>query len=301
MPKGSDWLNFIYVNLGFIAQVLIMYIYSQIQEVKDNWPKYRCNPLWWPVASEDMGADFTICVQNMSTDYMGYLLQPLTYIASTLAELGSSFTESLNYARALLSNIRTFITSIIESIYGIFLNIIIQFQIIIIKLKDTVGKVIGVMVTLMYFLDGTVKTAQSTWNGPPGQMVRAMGSCFHPETKVKLKNGSIISMKDLNLGDYLENGSRVNGLMKLDNSEGKHKFYKIAGAGVNGDDIYVTGSHMIKESNGKYVEVKDYKDAVEQDIVKSEWLSCLIIDDHKLKIGNKEFWDWDDYLIKEKK
>jgi len=297
MPKGQDWLNFIYVNLGFIAQVLIMYIYGQIKEIKDNWPKYRCNPMYMPL-SDDMGKDFTFCIQNMQTDYMGYLLQPITYLASTLTSLGSEFTASLDAARNMFSNIRTFITSIVESVYGLFLNIIIQFQFLIIKIKDVVGKIIGIIVTLMYVLDGSLKTMLSVWNGPPGDMIRTMGHCFHPETKVKLKNGSIVQMKDLNLGDYLENGSRVNGVMKLDNTSGKHKIYKIVGKGVDGNDIYVTGSHMINNGNGKYVEVKDYKDATEQDVVKCEWLSCLIMDDHKIKIGSQEFWDWDDYMIK---
>lgn len=297
MPKGSDWLNFFYVNFGFIAQILIMYIYSQIQEIKDNWPKYRCNPMYMPL-SEDMTTDFTYCIQNMQTDFMGYLLSPLTYLADTLMSLGGEFTESLNYARNMLSNIRTFITDIIESVYGIFLNIIIQFQIIIIKLKDVLGKVVGIVLTLLYVLDGSVKTMKSTWAGPPGQMVRTMGSCFHPDTKVKLKDGNIVLMKDINLGDYLENGSRVNGVMKLDNTNNKHKIYKIAGKGVEGEDIYITGSHMIHIGNNKYIEVKDYDGAVEQDEVKCEWFSCLIMDDHKIHIGEKEFWDWDDFMIK---
>jgi hypothetical protein len=296
MPKGSDWLNFFYVNLGFIVQVLIMYVYGQIKEIKDNWPKYRCNPMYMPL-SDDMSADFTYCVQNMQTSFMGVLLQPLTYVANSLTSLGGEFTQSLDYARNMMGNIRTFITNIIEAVYGIFLNIIIQFQIIIIKMKDLVGKVVGIVVTLMYILEGTIHTSKSTWNGPPGEMIRTMGHCFHPETKIKLKDGSIQFIKDLNLGDYLENGSRVNGIMKLDNTKSNHKIYKIKGKGVNGDDIFVTGSHMILD-NGRFIEVKDYKEAIEQDEVKSEWLSCLIIDDHKIKIGDKIFWDWDDYIIK---
>jgi len=248
--------------------------------------------------SDDMTTDFTYCIQNMQTDYMGYLLQPITYLANTLTSLGGEFTESLDYVRNMLSNIRSFVTKIIESVYGLFLNIIIQFQIIIVKIKDVLGKIVGVILTLMFILDGSVKTMNSTWNGPPGQMVRAMGACFHPDTKVKLKNGSIVLMKDLNLGDCLENGSIVNGVMKLNNKEGKHKLYKIPGKGVNGDDIYVTGSHMIHEENGKYVEVKDYKESFLQDEIKCEWLSCLIMDDHKIILGEKEFWDWDDFMLK---
>jgi len=234
----------------------------------------------------------------MQMDYMGYLLQPLTYLASSLTEMGASFTESLQYARNILSNIRSFITNIIEAVYGVFLNIIIQFQLIIIKMKDILGKTVGIVLVIMYFIDGIIKTTKSGWNGPPGQMVRAMGSCFHPETKIKLKNGSVVLMQDLKLGDYLENGSRVKATMKVDNLDNKEILYKIVGSGVDGDTIYVTGSHMILNKNGKYVEVKYYPGAIEQYDVKCEWFSCLVMDDHKIKIGDKEFWDWDDYMFK---
>lgn len=71
----------------------------------------------------------------------------------------------------------------------------------------------------MYILDGSIKTMQSAWNGPAGQLVKALGACFHPDTKIKLKNGNIVCMKDLNLGDVLENGSIVNVTMKLDNKK----------------------------------------------------------------------------------
>ena len=43
----------------------------------------------------------------------------------------------------------------------------------------------------MYVMDGSIKTMNSTWNGPPGQLVRALGKCFHPYTNIKLENGII--------------------------------------------------------------------------------------------------------------
>ena len=296
MPKGQDWLNFIYVNLGFIAQVLIMYIYGQIKEVKENWPKYRCNPVYMPLA-DNLSDNFTFCIQNMQSDYMGYILQPVTFLVNSLTEMGSGFTESLNYARNMTANIRGFITSIIESVYGVFLNIIIQFQLIIIKIKNIIGKTVGVVLVIMYFIDGIIKSTKSGWNGPPGQMVRAMGSCFHPETKIRLKDGSVVLMQDLKLGDHLENGSRVKATMKIDN-DSTEILYKIPSCGVDGDTIYVTGSHMICNEENKYVQVKDYPGAIKQEEVKCSWFSCLVMDDHKIKIGNKDFWDYDDYMFK---
>lgn len=297
MPKGVDWINFIYVNLGFVAQIFIMYYFSAVAEIKKDWPKYRCNPMFMPL-SDNIEQDFVYCVQNMQTGFMGYLLQPINYIINSLTSMGGEFTSSLNFIRTMVSSIRSLITSIIQNVFGVFLNLIIEFQKITIGIKDLVGKIIGIMVTLMYFIDGSVKTMQSTWNGPPGQMIRAMGGmCFHPDTKVKLKNGSIATMQSLNLGDILENGSRVDVQMKVDNKYDE-KFYKLPNKGVDGDDIYVTGSHMIfSETEKKYIAVKEHPDAVETEI-KALWFSTLITDDHKIKIGEFIFWDWEDDILK---
>lgn len=300
MPKGVDWINFIYVNLGFVAQIFVMYYFSAVAEIKNNWPKYRCNPMFMPL-SDNIEKDFTYCVQSMQTNFMGYLLQPINYIINSLSSMGGEFSGSLNYIRTMISSIRSMITTIIQNVFGVFLNLIIEFQKITIGIKDLVGKIIGIMVTIMYLIDGSIKTMQSTWNGPPGQMVRALGgNCFLPETKIKLKNGTIVPMKDLNLGDILENGSRVDALMKIDNKFNE-KYYVIPKKGVDESDIYVTGTHMIFDNlANKYVEVKDYHEAIQTDVIDT-WFSSIITDDHKIKIGKKNFWDWEDDILKIKK
>jgi hypothetical protein len=297
MPKGLDWINFIYVNLGFVAQIFVMYYFSAVAEIKNNWPKYRCNPMFMPL-SDNIEKDFTYCVQSMQTNFMGYLLQPINYIINSLSSMGGEFSGSINYIRTMISSIRSMITSIIQNVFGVFLNLIIEFQKITIGIKDLVGKIIGVMVTVMYLIDGSIKTMQSTWNGPPGQMVRALGgNCFLPETKIKLKNGTVVAMKDLNLGDILENGSRVDALMKIDNKFNE-TYYVIPKKGVDESDIYVTRTHMIfSESINKYVEVKDHSDAIQTKVIDT-WFSSIITDDHKIKIGEHIFWDWEDDVLK---
>ena len=84
MPTGQNWVNFIYINLGFLAQVLVMYYLTALIDIKKNWPEYRCNPIYMPL-SDDIEADFTYCVQNTQINLMGYLLQPLTYLISSIS------------------------------------------------------------------------------------------------------------------------------------------------------------------------------------------------------------------------
>ena len=290
MPTGQNWIHYIYLNLGFIAQVLAMYYFTALIEIKKNWPEYRCNPLYMPL-SDNMKEDFTYCIQNTQINLMGYLLQPFTYLLNSLNSMGGQFSDNLNGIRGMMSFIRDFVTSIVENIFAVFANIVTEFQVIMIGIKDLVGKIIGIMVTLMYMMDGSVKTMKSAWAGPPGQMVQALG-CFHPQTKVKLKNGKIFLIQDIPLGSILENGGKVFAVMKIDNTG--ESLYKIKG-GINNELIYVTGSHFIYDKIlNQFIKVENSKQASREENVKIEWFSSLITTDNKIQIGSHLFWDWED-------
>jgi hypothetical protein len=297
MPSGKNWVNFLYVNLAFALYIAGVFYYSQLAEIKANWPLYRCNPMYMPLA-DNMEENFTYCIQSMQTNFMGYLLQPLTFITNSLSGMLGGFMGEINNIREMFNKIRTFISSIIESIFGVFLNLIIEFQRITIGIKDLIGKIIGIMVTQMYVIDGSIKTMNSTWNGPPGQLVRALGKCFYPDTNIKLKNGTVKAMKDLDLGDILEDDSIVETVMKIDNKREPVELYVIKGKGTNGEDIYVTGSHLVFDSSvDKFIKVENYSKAIKSD-VKTDWFSCLITSSHKIPIGSEIFWDWEDHFIK---
>ena len=129
------------------------------------------------------------------------------------------------------------------------------------------------------------------WKGPTGQVVKRLGSCFEPSTKIRLKNGDIYLMKDLPLGAEFEDGSIVLSVMKILNTE---KLYKVKG-GVNEENIYVTGSHFVycKKMN-KFIQVRDYSDAEEQNTIKCDSVSSLITSNRRISIGSQIFWDWED-------
>lgn len=296
MPSGKNWVNFLYVNLAFAIYIAGVFYYSQLAEVKANWPLYRCNPMYM-VLADNVEENFVYCIQTMQTSFMGYLLAPLTYITNVLGSQLGDFMNAIQNIRAMFNKIRTFFSSIIQSIFGVFLNLVIEFQRITIGIKDLIGKTIGIMVSLMYVMDGSVKTMNSTWNGPPGQLVRALGKCFHPNTKIKLKNGIIKYMKDVDLGDILEDGSVVESVLKIDNKKNPINFYNIPN-GVNGENILVTGSHLVFDKiSNEFIKVEDYKLA-RQSNIKHDWFSCLITDTHKIHIGKEIFWDWEDHFLR---
>lgn len=295
MPSGKNWLNFLYVNVCFVVYIMVVFYYSQVAIIKANWPQYRCNPMYMFLAT-DVEENFTYCIQTMQSNYMGYILQPLTFVTNSLTSMASGFTKDIQNIRAMFNKVRTFMSSIIESVFGVFLNLIIEFQKITIGIRDLMGKTIGIMVSLMYIMDGSVKTMNSTWNGPPGQLVQALGKCFHPSTPVSMQDGTTKEMQHVNLGDVLKGGTRVEAVLKINNTE-KQPFYRIQNANTS-NDILVTGSHLIyDDEQGTFIQVQHSSKAEKTEQV-AAWFSCLITDTHTIPVGKHVFWDWEDHFVK---
>ena len=288
---------FVIFILLFVSNILAV----GIKNVKDNWPEYRCNPSVMPFANifgEDTASNFTYCIQTMQSNYMGYLTQPFNYNFNIINELGSSITNAVNDVRAFFNNLRDMITSVIQEVFGTFLNILVEFQKITMNIKDLFSKMIAVLATLLYTIMGSINTMQSAWAGPPGQLVQQLGGgalCFDPETKIMTENG-LVAMKNLTLGTILKNGSIVRAVLRIHNLDGNknqvENLYKING-GENKDPIFVTGSHLIYNPSIKqFIKVKNFSTEITDK--KCEELACLITSDHTIPIGNKLFHDWED-------
>ena len=292
MPSGKTWILFLYINFAFALYFAGVFYYSQLAQIKANWPLYRCNPIYMPLA-DNIENNFVYCIQSMQSNFMGYLLQPLTFITGSLGTMVGNFMNEINNIRAMFHKIRTFFSNIIQSIFGVFLNLVIEFQRITIGIKDLIGKTIGIMVSLMYVIDGSIKTMNSTWNGPPGQLVKALGKCFHPQTILKLYNGTYKPIKDIDLGDVLEDGSIVESILKINNKREQLPLYIIQNT-----NIYVTGSHLVYDSTiHQFIKVENYHKAKLSNIT-TDWFSCLITNTHHIKIQNELFWDWEDHFLK---
>ena len=289
MPKGNELIYFIYVNIGFFILNMAIVYYGSVAEIKKNWPLYRCNPMYmW--LSDDMNEDFTGCVQTMQSDFMPDLLSPLNYIVSELSGMGLGFVNEIQAVRNMFDFIRSQVTGIFNQIFGIFINLIIEYTKIGISLKDMMNKQLGIVTVMLYLIEGTGTSVQQGMNTFQPVTDIISPSCFHPNTDVKLKNGQIYHMKDVPLGSILENGARVQVVLNLEKTE---PLYLIKNLGVNNSDIYVSGSHFIFY-NDKYILVKDCPLAVPQTKIQSDIYTSLITSDHTIQIGKITFWDWED-------
>lgn len=290
----SDLTLSFFILLLFFVLYGIDYLAIGMKKLKEDWPKYRCNPIVMPFAGTlgyDTNANFVSCIGDIQKDLMGFFLEPVHYVLSLTGDLGINLLGGLQNLRSMFSNIRTFLSNMITGIFSVFTNIIIQIQKFVTNLKDLMSKQVAVVMTLMYMTLGASMTGSSIMGGPIGDTLRYL--CFHPETKLSLKNGSEVSMKDIALGDKLINNSEVVAVLKIKNAF-NDPFYKIWDKKLK-DYIYVTGSHKILYHN-KFIEVSEHPESQLTDMV-HDTFSCLITKDHLIPIGEKVFWDWEDNLI----
>jgi hypothetical protein len=245
--------------------------------------------------------NFVYCVQNMQTNYMGFLLKPVNFNLNLSANILGSLIESVNGLRAFFDQLRSLVTNIFGSIFSVFLNLIIEVQRVTINIKDLFGKMVAIMGTMMYILNGSIMTMESAWKGPPGDLVRTVSKikirCFDPNTIIKTLNDGYVKMSELKLGDKLKDGSEVVCTMMINNLDEQGnpiEPYYVLENGENGEKIYVSGTHLIYNPQTLEFEmVSENKNAVKTTTY-GKYFTCLITSSHIIPIGKYVFHDWED-------
>ena len=297
MPSFNDWVSFSYITAGFLIQFGIIFYLTSMLSIQDNWLENRCNPMYMPFA-DDVQSNFIYCIQNVQSNLMPYLLEPIHFILSMLTDFGGGISTSVNSMRDVMSSFVGNTTNIFVNIYGAFMGLIIAFQRIVLGIQDMINKLVGVVITLLYIVQGTMDTMSSAWAGPPGQLVRAL--CFHPETQLRKKDGSYFPICKSTIGDKLFDGSTITKVYCFENCKGEilyelsHNIRQTTMPFLN-KPVMVTGNHYIFYKN-KWIMVKNIPN-VKQSIVKSDILYCLETTSQNIHIQSYVFWDWNDDVL----
>lgn len=293
-----DFLQVFFILLIF-GMLFFYNMYSVgIKKIKDNWGEYKCKPSVMPFAKffgHDPSKNFNECIQAMQTDYMGVLMQPINHTLSTVADGAGGITGDLQNMRGMFSKLREMTGGGFSSIFGVFLNIMRAFQKLLMKMRDTVNKLVGVVFVVMYFMLAAKDSMLSIVDGPVGSIIDVL--CFHPNTLIMKKDKTLVKIKDIKLDDILSNGSKVKGVVNLRNYHKSDRRYsplhKIYSKELK-TDVLVTGGHRMQHPVTKeFIFVENYEKAVKTDM-ETEDLCCLITDDHLIQIGEHTFWDWED-------
>jgi hypothetical protein len=110
--------------------------------------------------------------------------------------------------------------------------------------------------------------------------------CFDKNTPIKMFDGKMKPIKDIVVGDLLENGIKVTTKFKVDASN--LKMFRLKG-------IIVSETHIVKY-NDKWIQIGEHPDAQEMFVgtYKEPFLYCLNTNSKEITINGLTFSDWDE-------
>ena len=131
-------------------------IMINVQPIKDNWLKYRCSPKVIPfaglinkpvdkTATQFTQDNFTECIQEMVKPLAKKAVNPFEYMTGAFLKVFQVIASAIQQIRQMLNSIREKLAVIIKNIMGRLINFIVPLQQIVIAVKDTLAKVVGVM------------------------------------------------------------------------------------------------------------------------------------------------------------
>jgi hypothetical protein len=277
-----DTIIFIVATLVAMLSSGYLFAVSQVSLLKKNWPEYRCNPLYMPMAGmvgDNVMSNFTKCTMKGFHDYAGFVMDPIVaefgVVNETLGEVNSTLTGM----RSMMSGVRGGFLGVVGSVFGKIQNVMSQTQYIVIRMRTLMGRVVAVMYSFLYIFYGGVESGKSLVNGPVGGAMNLL--CFDENTKIQTLEG-LKSMKDVRIGERLQqNLATVTSVYKIDGTG--TQMYSLSG-------ILVSGSHKVKYKN-KFIRVDSHPSAKKVK-TKSDILICFNTSNHRIGIKNYEFLDF---------
>lgn len=109
--------------------------------------------------------------------------------------------------------------------------------------------------------------------------------CFAPDTQINLQNGTSVSIEKIKLGDILENGEEIEGILKTNGTD--TDIYMLGKTRVSGDHL------VFYEPLKSWILVKEHPDAKKQ-IKREPILYCLNTTNHTIPIDGYLFRDWEE-------
>ena len=159
---GVQFLIAIVIIILFVFTFTYISILNNLVPIKKNWATEKCNPLYMPFAgiiNNDGGSktnlDYTIdnfntCLGVISEDVAQVTLDPLNYLVDIVTNSFSSMSGLFGNLAGYFSSVIATISIFVREAYESLLNATISFVRVAEVIKDTFGKITGVLTTAMY-------------------------------------------------------------------------------------------------------------------------------------------------------
>lgn len=317
-------LFLIFINI-LIYVILFGYFWTKnhTDYILKNWGEYRCNPAIIPFANSinpnvSTSENFEFCIHQLQRSFFDILSTPYKNMLNVIKGILETIVNSFNSIRELVNIIRQRIEGVINNLMSRFQNMEDELRMFIIKLKDMLGKVHGIIrVTEYTFL---VMSYALQWIFEiPGLialiaiivligllalfmflmpelvgivialslMIAGIGaSCFDKYTLIKLEDGNFIPIFKLKIGDRISGGGKIKSRFQF--LANKNNMFNYFGQIVSGD-------HLVFENNLGWVRVSKSSYSKRIKNYKPKFIYCLNTEHNQIITkGNILFSDYNE-------
>ena len=156
---------FISILIIFIVGVIFVYLHvlNNLESVKKNWQSERCNPFIIPLAGFINNTDkknksntqytidnFEFCLTNIIKSSFNIILDSFRYIISGISDLFKDLFIILGGIISWFMAIISWCLNFLDNVWGLTLQNISNFQLLLNKIRDTLDKSVGIMVVVLY-------------------------------------------------------------------------------------------------------------------------------------------------------
>lgn len=158
---GTSIFLFILVTLIFFLFFSYFNVKNHVHQYQSDPAKYRCDPTVMPFAghifphpgmtnSQFNRSNIMYCMREVLKDMLGEILLPLEYVAQLIQSIHLQNFGSLNFLRAIFSDIRDAMNGIFEMVFNLLKNIFAAINNIIVYLSDAIIKSITLVLSGVY-------------------------------------------------------------------------------------------------------------------------------------------------------
>lgn len=130
------------------------------------------------------------------------------------------------------------------------------------------------------FMNDILNVSTGSTPGVPGKP-----ACFTGDTKIKMRDGSIKEIKDIEVNDVLIDNSTVTSTLKLSSKD--QEMYQLF-------DMRISGKHRIFDEEVGWISIDNHPQNILIEDFREPYLYCLNTNTKILNINNHIFLDWDD-------
>jgi hypothetical protein len=305
--------------LLILGVIVYTYVQANLDNLREDWTTYRCNPMYMPFAGGIQPEvstleNYQFCVNMMAQSVFSLLMQPVNLMFSVFTGLIGTIVHDLGYFRNFVSGIMTFIMSFIGDIFskiqntfGVMISLLARVRNLTQRILGSAGYAATIMITTINFIKSlwsmlvtlintivTILFALSivlSFVFPPllvfaiflGSQI-GLSFCFHPDTPIHVEGKGLIKVSEVKVGDVFREGCTVTATMRC------------LAAGVplyTYEGVVVSGEHLVLE-NGKWIYVEHSPKSIPYVGPNPELIYCFNTTDHRVPIGQTVFADYEE-------